>query len=151
MAQDKVDLPMAVEVNQPFKSPVVRNQLFACVKHFHKHAWLNYGYPNDKSTATGWQMGGNMAYLQGGAAGFLLRDQGPDSIGLWSWMALGVPDLCVISAYKVGMGIPQIITDGRESDFLALLRFFQVAATQLPNKAPSVLEHLDLLAAGPTY
>ena len=43
---------------------------------------------------------------------------------------------------------PQIITDGREADCLALLRFFQVAITQTPNGGPSVLELPALPAAG---
>ena len=43
---------------------------------------------------------------------------------------------------------PQIVTDGREADCLALLRFFQVAITQAPNGGPTVLEHLPLPTAG---
>ena len=42
---------------------------------------------------------------------------------------------------------PQIVMDGREANCLALLRFFQVAVTQLPNR-PSVLEHPELSTAG---
>ena len=44
---------------------------------------------------------------------------------------------------------PQIFTDGREADCLALLSFFfQVAVTQTQNGGPSVLEHPVLQAAG---
>ena len=43
---------------------------------------------------------------------------------------------------------PQIVTDGREADCLALLRYFQVMITLAPNGGPSVLEHLPLPAAG---
>ena len=43
---------------------------------------------------------------------------------------------------------PQIITDRREADCLALLRLFQVAVTQTPNGGPSVLKQPGLPAAG---
>ena len=43
---------------------------------------------------------------------------------------------------------PQIVTDGREAECLALLRYFQVAITSAPNGGPSVLEHLPLPATG---
>ena len=42
---------------------------------------------------------------------------------------------------------PQIVTDGREADCLALLRFFQVTVTQSQNGGPLVLEHTELPAA----
>ena len=43
---------------------------------------------------------------------------------------------------------PQIVTDSREADCLALLRYFKVAITLAPNGGLSVLEHLPLPAAG---
>ena len=43
---------------------------------------------------------------------------------------------------------PQIVTNGRKVDCLALLRYFQVAITQAPNGGPSILEYPPPPAAG---
>ena len=109
MAQHQVDLPMIVEVNQPLDNGAIRANLTACVKNFDRHARTNYGHSDEPSSAKGWQMGGLMSYLQGGAV-HLLKDMGHDECGRWSWIKLGEKNLCVISAYRVGPG-----TDGTKT------------------------------------
>ena len=106
MAQHQVDLPMVVEVNQ---NGVVQANLTVCIKHFDKHAKLNYGYPNTPTMEKGWQMGGLMSYVQGGAVG-LLNESGRDGCGCWLWVKLGQQNLCVISTYRVRPG-----TDGTKT------------------------------------
>ena len=106
VAQNQVDIPMVVEVNQPLANGAVRANLTANVKHFDKHARVNFRYPAESTTKRGWQMGGQMSFVQGGAVG-LLNESGRDDCGRWSWMSIRTKNLCVISAYRVGPG-----TDG---------------------------------------
>ena len=109
MAQCQVDIPMVVEVNQSLANGVVRANLTACVKHFDKHAKLQYGYPDTPTSKKGWQMGGFMSYVQGGAVG-LINESGRDECRCWSWVKIGQQGPCVISTYRVGKGTDGIHT-----------------------------------------
>ena len=109
MAQHQVDLLMVVEVNQPLANGPVQANLSASVKHFDKHTWVNYRYPDTPTMKTGWQMGGLMSYVQGGAVG-LLNESGQDLSRPWSWVKVGLQNLCLISTYRVGPGTDGINT-----------------------------------------
>ena len=102
-AQLQVDMPTAVEVNQPLENPTVRNDIRGTIRRFDKHAKVNFGNSDVPSNNRGWQMGGTLSFVQGGAAG-LVNDMGSDECGRWSWTNLGSSKLCMINAYRVGPG-----------------------------------------------
>ena len=96
--QLQVDMPTAVEVNQPLENKDICTNIQKTIKHFDKHARVNFGYSDEPSTNRGWQMGGTLSYVQGGAAG-LVNEMGSDGCGRWSWTRLGASNLCAINAY----------------------------------------------------
>ena len=78
MVHYQVNMPTVVEVNQPLANGAIQANLTSCVLHFDKHARLNFFWYSDiPSTATGWQMGGTMSYVQEGATG-LVNETGRD-------------------------------------------------------------------------
>ena len=109
MAQMQVDIPMAVEVNQPLDNPTYRRNLQQTVRHFDRHAKVNFGHWNTSTTTTGFQMGGLLSYVQGGLAG-LVQHMGHDDIGRWTWIQLGHSNLTIINAYRVSPGTDGINT-----------------------------------------
>ena len=109
MAQLQVDMPTVVEVNQPLENSDIHNTLRTTIKHFDKHAKINFGYSDVPSSNRGWQMGGTLSYVQGGAAG-LVNNMGTDGCGRWSWTSIGASHLNIINAYRVGLGTDGIKT-----------------------------------------
>ena len=109
MAQLQVDIPMAVEVNQPLDNPLYRRNLQQTVRHFDRHAKVNFGHWDTTTSTKGFQMGGLLSYVQGGLAG-LVRAMGHDNIGRWAWIQLGHANLTIIHAYRVGHGNDGIST-----------------------------------------
>ena len=103
LAGFQTDIAQIVEVNQPLNNYRFQTNLRNAIKHFDKHARINFGCWDTPTTETGIQMGGLMTVTQGGAAG-LINSSGRDPIGRWTWNLLGKPDLCLISAYRVGPG-----------------------------------------------
>ena len=99
----QIDMPTAVEVNQPLENKDVRDNIRKTIRQFDKHARVNFGYSDVPTSHTGWQMGGTMSFVQGGAAS-LVNDMGSDGCGQWSWTRLGASNLCTINAYRVGPG-----------------------------------------------
>ena len=105
----QVDMPTVVEVNQPLENKAVRANIKNTIKSFDKHAHVNFGYSDIPSSNKGWQMGGTLSFVQGGAAG-LVNAMGSDDCGRWSWTSLGARNLCVINSYRVGPGTDGIKT-----------------------------------------
>ena len=67
MAAYQVDLSLAVEVNQPVDNPTIRARLRNNILSFDKHAHVQFGHNEHTSKHRGFQMGGEMTILQGGA------------------------------------------------------------------------------------
>ena len=103
MAAYQVDMSLAVEVNQPVDNPTIRNRLRNTVRGFDKHAHVQFGHGETSTEKVGFQMGGEMTVVQGGAKGFL-NESGSDPVGRWTWTNLGKAQLHVVSAYRVGPG-----------------------------------------------
>ena len=116
----QTDIIGTVEVNQPLTTPSVRYNLSTCIKNFDRHAKIQFGYINEKTTHTGHQMGGQALIAQGGIT-HIIKSSGKDECGRWTWMTLGDVRLHVIIAYRVQSG-----TDGantiRAQEFRHLLR-----------------------------
>ena len=103
MTAYQVDMSLALEVNQPLDNPTIRNRLRNVVKGFDKHAHIQFGHNSTPTTNFGFQMGGEMSVIQGGAAAYV-EASGSDPIGRWTWTRLGKANLHVLSAYRVGNG-----------------------------------------------
>ena len=103
LAAYQTDIAQIVEVNQPLNNYTTQTNLRNTIKHFDKHAHINFGCWNKPTTETDFQMGGLMSITQGGAAG-LINTLGKVPFGRWTWSHLGVHNLCLISAYRVGPG-----------------------------------------------
>ena len=111
MATFQVDMSLAVEVNQPVDNPTIRARLRNTICGFDKHAHVQFGHGETPSDKYGFQMGGEMIVIQGGATGFL-NQSGSDPIGRWTWTSVGRSQLHVVSAYRVGPGNDEIQTIG---------------------------------------
>ena len=103
MAAYQVDMSLAIEVNQPVDNPIIRRRLKNVVRGFDRHAHVQFGHSSTTTNHFGFQMGGEMTIIQGGAKGYV-EDSGSDPIGRWTWTRLGTSNLNVISAYRVGPG-----------------------------------------------
>ena len=88
MAAYQVDMSLAVEVNQPIDNPIIRARLRNTIHSFDKHAHIQFGHSEQTSNQLGFQMGGEMTILQGGAKGYLNKS-GSDPVGRWTWTTLG--------------------------------------------------------------
>ena len=102
MTSYQVDMLLAVEVNQPDDNPVIRKRLSNVIGGFDKHAHTQFGHSTIPTSNFSFQMGGEMAIIQGGAKSYV-ETSGSDPIGRWTWTQLGNAGLQIISAYRVGM------------------------------------------------
>ena len=102
--QVQADVILLAEVNLNMHKPGVRAKLRDSIKAYDKYAKIQMAYPPDEPfTTSDFNMGGNMAIVQGGLAGRCI-EQGSDLYGRWSWVKIKgeTNSLVIISGYKVG-------------------------------------------------
>ena len=128
----QADIIGTVEMNQPLTNPSVRHDLRTCIKYFDRHAKLQFGHIDERTTSRGFQMGGQLMIAQGGIK-HLVKKSGHDKCGRWTWMSLGEINLHVIIAYRVQAGTTGHNTI-RAQEFRYLLKQKHTLAKQ-PRKA----------------
>ena len=108
--QVQADVMLITEINLNLHQPKVRAKLKDSIRAYDKYAKVQMAYPPDSPFSTSeFNMGGNMAIVQGGLSG-RCGDQGADLYGRWSWVTIRgeVNKLVIMSGYKVGKnsGLP---------------------------------------------
>jgi hypothetical protein len=102
--QIQADVMLITEINLNLHQPQVRAKLRNSIRDFDKYARVQMAYPPDPPfTTSAFNMGGNMAIMQGGLSGRCM-DQGSDTFGRWSWVTIKGKNinLVIIGGYKVG-------------------------------------------------
>ena len=102
--QVQADVMLITEMNLNLHKSRVRAKLKDSIRDYDKYAKVQMAYPPDAPhSVSDFNMGGNMAIVQGGLSGRCI-DQGADLYGRWSWITLkgAVNNLVIICGYKVG-------------------------------------------------
>ena len=102
--QVQADIMLIAEINLNLHQQRTRSNLTNSIRNFDKYARVQMAYPPDPPyTTSAFNMGGNMAIVQGGLSG-RCGEQGADVFGRWSWITIRGQhtNLVIISGYKVG-------------------------------------------------
>ena len=102
--QVQADVLLLTEINLNLHQSRVRNKVKESIRAYDKYAKVQMAFPPDPPfTTSEFNMGGNMAIVQGGLSG-RCRDCGSDIYGHWSWITIKGQsnNLIIIGGYKVG-------------------------------------------------
>jgi hypothetical protein len=101
--QEQADIILLTEINLNLHKSSVRAKVRDSIKAYDKYAKIQMAYsPDAPHSISNFNMGGNMAIVQGGLSG-RCADQGADIYGRWSWITLkgSENNLVILCCYKV--------------------------------------------------
>jgi hypothetical protein len=102
--QAQADILLLTEINLNLHQAKVRQKVKDSIRAYDKYAKVQMAFPPDPPfTTSEFNMGGNMAIVQGGLSG-RCGERGSDIYGRWSWVTIAGHNkkVTIIGGYKVG-------------------------------------------------